>query len=119
MFADCDEPILLPRQILWCSNNDGPAKQWLLDEALPWWYFASFINFCTHVHTTGTVRGRYSVAQHRLLACLEKYPMQDVELIKEMKWHLVHAAHLKMYKKGAIDVEEFSQFKIPSTGEYD
>jgi hypothetical protein len=115
MAVDCTKPTILPQPILWCQN-DGEAKQWLLHETLPWWFFGSFLNFYARVYI-GKPRRRnlprtYTVAQRRLLACLRRHPMRDDELVEEMKHYLAGAAQIGMYKKGLVNLRELSEFDL-------
>lgn len=111
---DCTEPIILPKQILWCPNNDGAAKQWLLTEELPWWFFASFINYCAYAvngHARSPrVRRCYTPSQRHLMARLRKFPSVDDELIEESKWFLARPAQNEWYKRGRVDITELSKF---------
>lgn len=111
---DCAEPTIVPEQILWCPNNDGPAKQWLLSEELPWWFFASFVNYCVHTINNYARRprnGRCYPAERRLLACLSKFPSNDDELIEEFKWYLTGPALSGCFKKFPVDFETLSMLK--------
>jgi hypothetical protein len=110
---DSTKPIILPHSILWCKD-DGEAKQWLLHENLPWWFFGSFLNFCARAFRINPrsqrKRLKFTVAQRRLLVCLRKYPMRDDELVEEMKCYLAGPAQKGMYKKGLVDLRELSEF---------
>lgn len=113
---DCDEPIVLPQQILWCANNNGAAKQWLLTEELPWWFFGSFLNYCAsaiNVDVWSRRIRRCYPAQRRLVACLGKFPMRDDELVQEMKLYLTRQAPTKWCKGGFVDLETLSRFHHP------
>lgn len=47
MEDDCAKDIILPIDILWCS--DRSAEEGLCYTRLPWWFYASFLNFCLRV----------------------------------------------------------------------
>ncbi|KEQ76384.1 hypothetical protein M436DRAFT_78139 [Aureobasidium namibiae CBS 147.97] len=109
MTVDCTGRTILPEQILWCANNDGAAKQWLVNEALPWWFFASFLNYCASAvngHARSPrVRRCYTPAQRQLMARLRKYPSDEDELIQEFKWYITGPAHNVSFRGGPVDFE--------------
>jgi len=113
MTVDCTERTILPKQILWCANNDGAAKQWLVDEALPWWFFASFLNYCASAingHARSPrVRRCYTPAQRHLMTRLRKYPSNDGELIQEFRWYITGPAQNVSFRTGLVDVETLSK----------
>lgn len=112
---DCTKPIMLPKQILWCANNDGAAKQWLLTEELPWWFFASFINYCAYAINgrarSPKLRRCFTPAQRHLMARLRKFPSDDDQLIEEFKWFLAGPAQNEWYKKEPVDITGLSKFQ--------
>jgi hypothetical protein len=114
MVINCARPIIVPHhKILWCTDG-AKAKQWLLQEDLPWWFFASFINFCARV-VKGNPRSRktytYTVWQRRLLAYLNRSPLDEDELVEMMKWYLAGFAQKGKYRKGVVDFGELSMFE--------
>jgi hypothetical protein len=113
--ADCAEPAILPERILWCNDN-GTAKQWLLQKNLPWWFFGSFLNYCARVCNralqTHKPRPKFTVAQRRLLACLRQYPMSGEELIEVMKIHLGGGATWVMLDTGLVDLDALSESEL-------
>ena len=118
--VDCTERTILPEQILWCADNNGAAKQWLVNEALPWWFFASFLNYCASAingHARSPrVRRCYTPAQRHLMTRLRKYPSDDDELIQEFKWYITGPAHNVSFRTGLVDVETLSMFEHRLSG---
>ena len=112
--VDCTERTILPEQILWCADNEGAAKQWLVDEALPWWFFASFVNYCASAidgHARNLRVRRCYPVQRRLMARLLRYPSNDGELIQEFKWYITGPAHNVSFRTGLVDVKTLSMFE--------
>ena len=111
--VNCTERTILPEQILWCADNDGAAKQWLVNEALPWWFLASFVNRCALIiNDFASARGPRSSHWNplvRLVACLRRFPMCDDELVQGMKVYLAGSAQTEWCKRGLVDVETLSK----------
>ncbi|KAI5199880.1 hypothetical protein AUEXF2481DRAFT_31364 [Aureobasidium subglaciale EXF-2481] len=80
-------PILLTSgRWLWC--RDKRAENWLLTRHLPWWFFASFINFCAYVHEKAQHNDNLNPDEQRLLIHIKEYPLAADDLIAEMQCYL-------------------------------
>ncbi|KAI5240419.1 hypothetical protein E4T43_06083 [Aureobasidium subglaciale] len=80
-------PILLTSgRWLWC--RDKRAENWLLTQHLPWWFFASFINFCAYVHEKAQHNDDLNPDEQRLLIHIKEYPLAADDLIAEMQCYL-------------------------------
>ncbi|KAI4727394.1 hypothetical protein E4T49_04879 [Aureobasidium sp. EXF-10728] len=113
---DHEKPILITNdRWLWC--RDERARVWLTTERLPWWFFASFMNYCADVldvthDESGNLYDTVGADEKHLLTSLKEYPLSSESLIHEMRCYLAKSTIEGKISQGLINLDNANDHVI-------